>query len=77
LDLLVSHPKYRNDNTGRPAYDTVQHFTTLAKFVSQQGKAIYGHRMLVVEPVFGNIGSMMRVYEIARNSPEAADKWSL
>jgi hypothetical protein len=24
---------------------------------SQQGKAIYGHRMSVVEPMFGNIGS--------------------
>jgi len=188
LDLSVFHPKYRNDDTGRLAYDpaillkiilfayskgitssreiqwccetniifkalscdTVPHFTTLAKFVSQhadeieelfeqillvcheqgllgnelfaidgckspaqrttdrkgkgrqvsytlelrrgptytdwmkhrvdsqQGKAIYGHRMSVVEPVFGNIGSNKGLNRFSlRSKKKVQGQWQL
>jgi transposase len=94
LDLTVFHPKYRNDDTGRLAYDpaillkiilfayskgitssreiqwccganiifkvlscdTVTHFTTQVKFVSQHADAIED----LFEEVFGNIGSNKR-----------------
>ena len=35
---------------------------------SQQGKVIYGHRMSVVEPVFGNIGSNKRLNRFSLRS---------
>ena len=35
---------------------------------SQQGKAIYGHRISVVEPVFGNIGSNKRLNRFSLRS---------
>jgi hypothetical protein len=45
---------------------------------SQQGKAIYGHRMSVVEPVFGNIGSNKRLNRFSlRSKKKVQGQWQL
>jgi hypothetical protein len=45
---------------------------------SQQGKAIYGHRMSVVEPVFGNIGSNKRLNRFSlRSKKKLQGQWQL
>jgi len=45
---------------------------------SQQGKAIYGHRMSVVEPVFGNIGSNKRLNRFSlRTKKKVQGQWQL
>ena len=45
---------------------------------SQQSKAIYGHRMSVVEPVFGNIGSNKRLNRFSlRSKKKVQGQWQL
>jgi len=45
---------------------------------SQQGKAIYGHRMSVVEPAFGNIGSNKRLNRFSlRSKKKVQGQWQL
>jgi hypothetical protein len=45
---------------------------------SQQGKAIYGHCMSVVEPVFGNIGSNKRLNRFSlRSKKKVQGQWQL
>ena len=45
---------------------------------SQQGKTIYGHRMSVVEPVFGNIGSNKRLNRFSlRSKKKVQGQWQL
>ena len=45
---------------------------------SQQGKVIYGHRMSVVEPVFGNIGSNKRLNRFSlRTKKKVQGQWQL
>lgn len=45
---------------------------------SKQGKAIYGHRMSVVEPVFGNIGTNKRLNRFSlRGKHKVQGQWQL
>lgn len=45
---------------------------------SKQGKAIYGHRMSVVEPVFGNIGTNKRLSRFSlRGKDKVQGQWQL
>ena len=45
---------------------------------SQQGKAIYGHRMSVVEPVLVNIGSNKRLNRFSlRSKKKVQGQWQL
>ena len=45
---------------------------------SKQGKAIYGHRMSVVEPVFGNIGTNKRLNRFSlRGKSKVQGQWQL
>ena len=57
-----------------PAYtDWMKH-----RVDSQQGKAIYGHRMSVVEPVFGNIGNNKRLNRFSlRSKKKVQGQWQL
>jgi len=45
---------------------------------SREGKAIYGHRMSVVEPVFGNITSSKRLNRFSlRSRRKVQGQWQL
>lgn len=45
---------------------------------SQRGKEIYSHRMSVVEPVFGNIGSNKRLSRFSlRSKKKVQGQWQL
>lgn len=45
---------------------------------SQQGKEIYSHRMSVVEPVFGNIGTNKRLNRFSlRGKKKVQGQWQL
>lgn len=45
---------------------------------SQQGKAIYSHRMSMVEPVFGNIGSNKDLNRFSlRGKKKVQGQWRL
>jgi hypothetical protein len=45
---------------------------------SDKGKQIYGHRMSVVEPVFGNIGSNKRLNRFSlRSKKKVQAQWQL
>ncbi len=75
LDLSVFHPKYRNQDTGRlPNYtDWMKH-----RVDSPKGKEIYSHRMSVVEPVFGNIGTTKRLNRFSlRGKKKVQGQWQL
>jgi len=49
-----------------------------ARVDSAQGKEIYGHRMSVVEPVFGNIGTNKGLNRISlRGKRKAQGQWRL
>jgi transposase len=116
LDLSIFHPKYRNDDTGRTAYDpaillkiilfayskgitssreiqwccetniifkalscdTVPHFTTLAKFVSQHAneiKALF-EQILLVCHAQGLLGNELFAIDGCKMSSDAAKEWS-
>ena len=116
LDLSVFHPKYRNDDTGRLAYDpaillkiilfayskgikssreiewccdtnilfkalscdTVPHFTTLAKFVSQHANEIEAlfEQVLLVCHEQGLLGNELFAIDGCKMSSHAAKEWS-
>ena len=116
LDLSVFHPKYRNDDTGRTAYDpaillkiilfayskgitssreiqwccetniifkalscdTVPHFTTLAKFVSQHADEIEElfEQVLLVCHEQGLLGNELFAIDGCKMSSNAAKEWS-
>jgi len=116
LDLTVFHPKYRNDDTGRLAYDpaillkiilfayskgitssreiqwccetniifkalscdTVPHFTTLAKFVSQHADEIEElfEQILLVCHEQGLLGNELFAIDGCKMSSDAAKEWS-
>jgi hypothetical protein len=45
---------------------------------SKQGKVIYSHRMSVVEPVFGNIGSNKGLNRFSlRSKKKVQEQWQL
>ena len=116
LDLSVFHPKYRNEDTGRLAYDpaillkiilfayskgitssreiqwccetnilfkalscdTVPHFTTLAKFVSQHADEIEElfEQVLLVCHEQGLLGNELFAIDGCKMSSNAAKEWS-
>jgi len=116
LDLSVFHPRYRNDDTGRLAYDpaillkiilfayskgitssreiqwccetniifkalscdTVPHFTTLAKFVSQHADEIEElfEQILLVCHEQGLLGNELFAIDSCKMSSDAAKEWS-
>ena len=116
LDLTVFHPKYRNDDTDRLAYDpaillkiilfayskgitssreiqwccetniifkalscdTVPHFTTLAKFVSQHADEIEElfEQILLVCHEQGLLGNELFAIDGCKMSSDAAKEWS-
>nr|WP_267873731.1 transposase [Halomonas salipaludis] len=59
---------------GQPSYtDWMKH-----RVDSQQGKEIYSHRMSVVEPVFGNIGTTKRLNRFGlRSKRRVQGQWQL
>lgn len=116
LDLSIFHPKYRNEDTGRLAYDpaillkiilfayskgitssreiewccdtnilfkalscdTVPHFTTLAKFVSQHANEIEAlfEQVLLVCHEQGLLGNELFAIDGCKMSSNAAKEWS-
>lgn len=62
------------ENKGSPSYtDWMKH-----RVDSQYGKAVYSHRMSVVEPVFGNIGTNKRLGRFSlRGRKKVQGQWQL
>lgn len=59
--------------TGRSASDWMKR-----RVDSPKGKLIYGHRMSVVEPVFGNIGTNKRLHRFSlRGKDKVQGQWQL
>ncbi|MBN7795914.1 transposase, partial [Parahaliea mediterranea] len=65
---------FQLDGKRKPTYtDWMKH-----RVDSDRGKAIYGHRLSVVEPVFGNIGFNKRLNKFSlRGKTKVQGQWQL